>query len=59
MSEESEPGSILNAIQKNHLQEQDEDETIEGGEFNSSKHFAKSVEPSNELIDSLLEEIEN
>lgn len=59
MSEESEPGSILNAIQKNHLQEQDDEEYPHDNDYNWNKHFSSNFEPSAELIDSLLEEIEN
>ena len=63
LSEESEPGSLLNAIQNSHKEEeaaQDAEEAKEiDTEFTASKHFSTSVEPSKELIDSLLAEIDN
>lgn len=57
MSEESEPGSILDAIKNSHMEEKAAEE--KNSEFTVSKHFSKkTVEPSEELIDSLLAEIE-
>lgn len=59
MSEESEPGTILDAIKKKHSEDEILGDEEHHEDFIVAKHFVKEVQPSEEVIDSLLAEIES